>query len=72
MKIKLVMKLLFYFSFEELHGKGRGGGVLAVSVLAFYSDNPSLSPADYKNERKSGRGWYIFKGLMGTTSLFQD
>ena len=46
---------------------GCGGG-LVVSVLAFYSNKPSLIPAlvtyfvrKDKNKRKSGRGWPIFK-----------
>ena len=49
----------------------RGGGQV-VSVLAFYSDNPSLNPAEAysfsvkivfektKNKQKIGRGWPIF------------
>ena len=52
----------------------RGGGQV-VSVLAFYSDNPSLNPAEAysfsvkivfektKNKQKIGRGWPIFYNL---------
>ena len=57
-----VVKLLFM---------GRGGGQV-VSVLAFYSDNPSSNPAEVYNfsiklllertkiNKKRGRGWPIF------------
>ena len=50
---------------------GRGGGQV-VSVLAFYSDDPSSNPAEVynfsvkivieknKNKLKRGRGWPIF------------
>ena len=31
---------------KDLQYQGRGGG-LVVSVLAFYSDNPSSNPASY-------------------------
>ena len=53
---------------------GRGVGQV-VSVLAFYSDEPSLNPTDAfsfsvkfvfeknKNKEKRGRGWPIFKKI---------
>ena len=56
---------------------GRGVGQV-VSVLAFYSDEPSLNPTDAfsfsvkfvfeknKNKQKRGRGWPIFKKLSRT------
>ena len=52
-----------------LKTKGRGGGDV-VSVLAFYSDDPSLSPADaysfsinfvFENNEKQERGRCHFK-----------
>ena len=53
------------------HRMGRGGGQV-VSVLAFYSDDPSSNPAEVynfsvkivieknENKQKRGRGWPIF------------
>ena len=43
-----------------LKTKGRGGGDV-VSVLAFYSDDPSLIPAEVKitKIKKRGQGWSI-------------
>ena len=54
---------------------GRGGGQV-VSVLAFYSKDPSLYPAEAysffcnivfeknENKQKRGRGWPTFKKLL--------
>ena len=46
--------------------EGFGGGGQVVSVLAFYSDNPSSNPAEVNNfnlynEQKRSRGWPHFK-----------
>ena len=49
-----------------------GGGGQVVSVLAFYYDDPSLSPAEHsvffgkfvfekKQKTKRGRGWHTLK-----------
>ena len=56
---------------QESLNVGPCGGVQVVSVLAFYSDDPSLNPAEAysfsvkwvfennKNKEKRGRGWPI-------------
>ena len=53
---------------KVLFKSGRGGGQV-VSVLAFYSDDPSSNPAvnfckivieKNENKQKRGRGWPIF------------
>ena len=56
---------------KVLFKSGRGGGQV-VSVLAFYSDDPSSNPAEVynfsvkivieknENKQKRGRGWPIF------------
>ena len=49
---------------SSVEGRGGGGG-LVVSVLVFYSDNPSSIPAEVYNllkkrkETKRGQGWPI-------------
>ena len=51
-----------YVSIES--GRGGGGGQV-VSVLAFYTDDPSSNPAvkfvfeKNENKQKGGRGWPI-------------
>ena len=56
----------------------RGGG-LVVSVLAFYSNDPSSNPAGFLNflnentkmNEKRGRDWPIFKTLKAARTVVQ-